>query len=132
VRELWGGAILPSFRPVNCSGEQLRHVLRSLYPRTKPRLFNDLAVKVVPRASSAVFVHVPLQAPLQPVASANTGVGEGTSTGQEAPFVLRCVLRWLTIPVDHQPRERGSGQAKWLRRSTTDLRRSSRLLALSW
>lgn len=69
-----------------------------------------LAVKVVPRAGSVALVHVPLQAPLQPVASANTGLSEGSDTGQQAPFVLRYVLRWQPIPADHQPRERGSGQ----------------------
>lgn len=73
-------------------------------------LFKGLAVEVVPRAGCVALVHVPLQAPLQPVASANTGVNEGNDTGQQAPFVLRYVLRWQSIPADHQPQERGNGR----------------------
>jgi len=53
-RTAWLSALAVSLRQtcgntVGCSFT-LRHLLRSLYPRTKLRLFNGLAVKVVPRA----------------------------------------------------------------------------------
>ena len=64
-------------------------------PPTKVANQSERFWKVVPK----VWVMFPLQAPLQPVASANTGVNEGTSTGQQAPDVLRFVLRRRLVRV---------------------------------